>query len=164
VNIHVRNDWKERILHDRHQTVDHFTYAKTEGETHETLRDQRKTELFANDNLTVHADSHTKIEGKMLGKVGTELHIKAGQKVVIEAGTELTLRGGAGWIKLDPSGVRFGGPKVSLGGGGSPGIGSGANPRLPGDALPTDPGFMPVCVECLRKARQLGAPTCGTDA
>jgi type VI secretion system secreted protein VgrG len=126
------------------------------------LSDQRKTELFANDNLTVHADSHTKIDGKMLGSVGTELHIKAGRKVVIEAGTELTLGAGAGWIKLDPSGVRFGGPKINLGGGGSPGNGSGAHPLLPEDAKPTDGGVMPVCVECLKKARQLGSPTSGS--
>lgn len=160
VNIHVKNDWKEHILHDRHQTVENFTYTETRGETHETLRDRRKTELFANDNLTIHADSHTKVDGKMLGKVGTELHIYAGQKVVIEAGTELTLRGGAGWIKLDPSGVRFGGPKVNLGGGGSPGNGSGANPLLPDESHVAPAPPAPIFVETLRKASANAAGVC----
>ena len=166
VNLHVKNDWKKHVLHDWHQTVDHFTYVKTEGETHETLRDQRKTELFANDNLTVHADSHTRIDGKMLGKVGTELHIKVGQKVVIEAGTELTLRGGAGWIKLDPSGVRFGGPKVNLGGGGSPGNGSGAKPLLPEGTLGVEAGtgICPTCIYSLYLAQEQDAPFSGTSS
>ena len=53
VNAHVKNDWKEHILHDRHRTVDNFTYTLTKGETHETLKQPRKTELFANDNLTL---------------------------------------------------------------------------------------------------------------
>ncbi len=74
VNVYVKNDWKEHILHDWHQTVDNFTYALTKGETHETLKDQRKTEQFANENLTIHADRHTKIDGKDLAKIGTELH------------------------------------------------------------------------------------------
>ena len=159
-NIHVKNDWKERILHDRHQTVENFTYLETGGETHETLHGQRKTELFANDNLTVYADSHTKVDGKMLGKVGTELHIKAGQKVIIEAGTELTVRGGAGWMKLDPSGVRFGGPKINLGGGGSPGTGTGANPLLPDDSKVAPPPPAPIFVETLRKASANAAGVC----
>ena len=117
MNIHVKNDWKEHILHDQHRTVDNFTYALTKGETHETLKQPRKTELFANDNLTVHADSHTKVDGKWLGKAGVEIHLHAGEKMVLEAGTEMTLKAGGSWIKLDPSGVRMGGSRINLGGG-----------------------------------------------
>ena len=131
VNIHVKNDWKEHILHDQHRTVDNFTYTLTKGETHETLKQPRKTELFANDNLTVHADSHTKVDGKWLGKAGVEIHLHAGEKMVLEAGTEMTLKAGGSWIKLDPSGVRMGGSRINLGGGGGPGSGSGAAPELP---------------------------------
>ena len=131
VNIHVKNDWKEHILHDQHRTVDNFTYTLTRGETHETLKQPRKTELFANDNLTVHADSHTKVDGKWLGKAGVEIHLHAGEKMVLEAGTEMTLKAGGSWIKLDPSGVRMGGSRINLGGGGGPGSGSGAAPELP---------------------------------
>ena len=139
VNIHVKNDWKEHILHDQHRTVDNFTYTLTKGETHETLKQPRKTELFANDNLTVHADSHTKVDGKWLGKAGVEIHLHAGEKMVLEAGTEMTLKAGGSWIKLDPSGVRMGGSRINLGGGGGPGSGSGAAPELPTpSALPSE--------------------------
>ncbi len=143
VNAYVKHDWKEHILHDAHRTVDHFTYLDTRGETHETLQNQRKTELFANDNLTVHADSHTKVDGRWLGKAGTEIHLYAGQKMVLEAGTELTVKAGGSWIKIDPSGIRMGGGSVRLGGGGSPGSGSGARPLLPGDAILMEEGTAP---------------------
>ena len=131
VNIHVKNDWKEHILHDQHRTVDNFTYALTRGETHETLKQPRKTELFANDNLTVHADSHTKVDGKWLGKAGVEIHLEAGDKMILEANAELTVKAGGSWIKLDPSGVRMGGAKIYLNGGGDPGNGTPAEPKLP---------------------------------
>ena len=131
VNIHVKNDWKEHILHDQHRTVDNFTYTLTKGETHETLKQPRKTELFANDNLTVHADSHTKVDGKWLGKAGVEIHLEAGDKMILEANAELTVKAGGSWIKLDPSGVRMGGAKIYLNGGGDPGNGTPAEPKLP---------------------------------
>ena len=131
VNVHVKNDWKEHILYDQHRTVDNFTYTLTKGETHETLRQPRKTELFANDNLTVHADSHTKIDGKWLGKAGTEIHLEAGDKMILEANAELTVKAGGSWIRIDASGVRMGGAKIYLNGGGDPGNGMPAEPKLP---------------------------------
>ena len=164
VNIHVKNDWKEHILHDQHRTVDNFTYALTKGETHETLKQPRKTELFANDNLTVHADSHTKVDGKWLGKAGVEIHLHAGEKMVLEAGTEMTLKAGGSWIKLDPSGVRMGGSRINLGGGGGPGSGTPAAPLLPEASIPTDPGTCPTCMAALEAAEQQDAPFSGSCA
>ena len=155
MNIHVKNDWKEHILHDQHRTVDNFTYTLTRGETHETLKQPRKTELFANDNLTVHADSHTKVDGKWLGKAGVEIHLHAGEKMVLEAGTEMTLKAGGSWIKLDPSGVRMGGSRINLGGGGGPGSGSGAAPELPGESITTEAGTAPRKVDMCRMRQAL---------
>jgi predicted transglutaminase-like cysteine proteinase len=51
--------------------------------------------------------------------------------MVLEASMELTVKAGGSWIKIDPSGIRMGGRKVNLGGGGSPGNGSGVSPELP---------------------------------
>ena len=138
VNAHVKNDWKEHILHDQHRTVDNFTYTLTKGETHETLKQPRKTELFANDNLTVHADSHTKVDGKWLGKAGVEIHLEAGDKMILEANAELTVKAGGSWIKLDPSGVRMGGSRINLGGGGGPGD---SLPRRAGADADADRGY-----------------------
>ena len=173
VNAHVKNDWKDYVIHDRHATTDNFTYVKTKGETHEMLEGERKTEVFANDNLTVHAERHETIDDKWLVKVGDEVHIKAGTKVVIEAGAELTIRGAGSFIKLDASGIIEVGGKIKLNCGGSPGEGSGSSPVPPDPAMPVDASFVPgevakppeyeekdPMVEALEQAGALAQPLC----
>ncbi len=159
VNAHVKNDWKEHILHDRHRTVDNFTYALTRGETHETLKQQRKTELFANDNRTVHADSHTQVDGKWLGKAGTEIHLEGGLKIVLEAGAELTLKAGGSWLTINGAGVSADGAAVCLNSGGGPGDGTPADPLLPEGSVAPEEGQAPPCqITTLRAA--VGLPFC----
>ena len=159
VNAHVKNDWKEHILHDRHRTVDNFTYALTRGETHETLKQQRKTELFANDNRTVHADSHTQVDGKWLGKAGTEIHLEGGLKIVLEAGAELTLKAGGSWLTINGAGVSADGAAVCLNSGGGPGDGTPAEPLLPEGSVAPEEGQAPPCqITTLRAA--VGLPFC----
>ena len=160
VNAHVKNDWKEHILHDRHRTVDNFTYALTRGETHETLKQQRKTELFANDNRTVHADSHTQVDGKWLGKAGTEIHLEGGLKIVLEAGAELTLKAGGSWLTINGAGVSADGAAVCLNSGGGPGDGTPAEPLLPeGSVVPDVPPRLRV--SCLQEAARKHRPVVG---
>ena len=160
VNAHVKNDWKEHILHDRHRTVDNFTYALTRGETHETLKQPRKTELFANDNRTVHADSHTQVDGKWLGKAGTEIHLEGGLKIVLEAGAELTLKAGGSWLTINGAGVSADGAAVCLNSGGGPGDGTPADPLLPeGSVVPDVPPRLRV--SCLQEAARKHRPVVG---
>lgn len=144
LNIHVNNDWKERALHDRHLTVDNDIFVEIGGESHELYHGPRKTELFSDDNSTVHSDRHEQIDGKWLTKVGDEVHIKAGAKIVLEAGTEITLKAGGSFIKLDPSGMRCRGAQIGLNSGGSPGTGSGAAPKLPLQGKRPPAGTEPV--------------------
>ena len=131
VNVYVKNDWKEHILHDQHRTIDNFSYSLVKGEDQQTVHLDRKVELLSDDHLTVRGDSHTHIRGKWLVRAGREIHSSTGRKTVIEAGTELTIKAGSGFIKIDPSGVYVGGAKVKLNSGGSPGKGTGARPLLP---------------------------------
>jgi type VI secretion system secreted protein VgrG len=135
VNIHVKNDWKEHILHDKHRTVDNFTYAETEKETHEIMRGKRKTELFANENLTVHGDKHFETDGKHLIYAGDEFHYEAGIKVVLEADAELTLKAGGSYLTFSNAGVFANGTMIRLNSGGSPGTGTGANPLVPTESI-----------------------------
>ena len=130
-NLHVKNDWKEHILRDRHRAVDGSTFLHTKGETHEIRHGQRKTELFANDNLTVHGDSHSEIEGSWLGEAGLELHLESGIKIVLEAGAELELRAGGSNVVLNDAGIFMNGQAIDLNSGGAPGAGTPANPLLP---------------------------------
>ena len=91
VNIHVKNDWKKHILRDRHQTMERNACDEIQGETHVILKDQRKTELFSADHLTVHADSHATVEQQWLMKAGSDIHVDTGQRMLVDAGSELTV-------------------------------------------------------------------------
>ncbi len=131
VNVHVKNDWKEHVLHDQHRTIDNCSYSLIKGEDQQIVEQDRKIELLADDHLTVRGSSHSSIGDKWLVHAGNESHVVAGRKTVIEACTELTIKAGAGFIKIDPSGVYIGGTKVRVNSGGSPGRGAGARPLLP---------------------------------
>tara|TARA_R110000850_G_scaffold274951_2_gene413260 strand:- start:3027 stop:3479 length:453 start_codon:yes stop_codon:yes gene_type:complete len=102
------------------------------AEEHHTTHADRKTELKANDHLTVGSTQHVSLGKGYLVAAGREIHLKAGQKMVIEAGSEITLKAGGSFIKIDPSGVTLVGPSVKVNSGGSPGNGSGAAPLIPG--------------------------------
>ena len=151
VNIHIKNDWAARVKHDLHRKVDKLSALVTEGETHTKLQDQRKTKLEANENLTVHGDSHGEIEKNWLGDAGTEFHLESGIKIVMEAGSELTLKAGGSWLKLDSSGIH-GGPKVFPNSGNSPSPGTPANPLLPGEAIVPAVPLSPICPDCMESA------------
>ena len=165
VNIHVKNDWKEHILHDLHRTVDNNVFSEIIGETHRRYRGARKTEISSDDHLTVHADRHAEIKNSWLTKVGDEIHFKAGAKIVLEAGTEITLKAGGTFIKLDPSGMSSVGSEINLNSGGSPGSGSGASPELPDQSVKPDVGTAPVIrniaqVQALSFAQKAAQPLC----
>ena len=149
--LHVKNDWTEHILHDRHRTVDGSTFQRTGEETRERLHGQRRTELFANDNLTVHGDSHGHITGSWLSEAGRELHLESGIKIVLEAGAELTLRVAGSSVVLNDDGVFINGPAINLNSGGSPGSATPADPLLPKGSLP-EPPPLPPCLHCLKAA------------
>jgi len=152
VNIHVKNDWKKHILRDRHQTMERNACDEIQGETHVILKDQRKTELFSADHLTVHADSHATVEQQWLMKAGSEIHVETGQRMLLEAGSELTVKAGGSWLKVDAAGVHVQGDRIDIAGGGKAGKGTSAAPRQPEKAqlpgaeafLPPPPGIPPV--------------------
>src|SRR5690606_27161581 len=91
----------------------------------------RKTEIKADDHLTVANNQHIKLGTAHLLAAGREIHLKAGQKMVIEAGMEITLKAGGRFIKIDPSGVTLVGPQVRMSSCGSPANCSGVSALLP---------------------------------
>ncbi|SFK55622.1 hypothetical protein SAMN04488082_1401, partial [Desulfomicrobium apsheronum] len=153
VNVYVKNDWKEHILHDQHRTVDNFSYSLVKGEDQQTVELNRKIELLSDDHLTVRGSSHRRFGDKWLLDAGNEIHAQAGRKTVIEADAELTIKAGGGFIRIDPSGVYVGGTKVKINSGGSPGLGTGARPLPPADSKMVENGTVPKNqTETLRKA------------
>jgi type VI secretion system secreted protein VgrG len=155
VNVHVKNDWKEHILHDQHRTIDNFSYSLVKGEDHQTVEKHRKVELLSDDHHTVRGSSHGRIDEKWLVRTGFETHLEAGIKTVFEAGSELTIKAGGSFIRLDSSGVTINGARVAFNAGGSPGSGTGAAPLLP--IVSEIPAVPPCpCVECIRQAADDG--------
>ena len=131
VEAHIKNDWREHVLRDKNRTVDGLTRVHTLKETHEKLIGPRKTELHANDNLVVHAASHTAVKNCWLRRIGAETHLYAGENAVFEAKETATLKGGGSWINLDASGVAVGGARIMLGGGATGTARKAPAPQLP---------------------------------
>jgi type VI secretion system secreted protein VgrG len=167
VNVHVKNDRKDHILHDRHLTVDNFRYTRIVpegegggGECHIKVEGPRKAELLAEDHLTVRGDQHTHRKSSWLVKAGQEIHLESLMKAVIEAGADLTLKVGPSFIHLAGGNVEIVGPMVSINSGGSPGEGTPAEPLLPEGAKTPPPG-VPINYSCFTKANELSAPFLG---
>ncbi|WP_339652492.1 type VI secretion system tip protein TssI/VgrG, partial [Halopseudomonas pelagia] len=173
IYLHAQRDWDENIEHDqkirvgnqRHDRVEANSYSEFVAEEHHTTHADRKTELKANDHLTVGTSQHIKLGNAQLAKASREIHLKAGQKMVIEAGSELTLKANGSFIKIDASGVTVVGPTIRQNAGGSPGSGSGAAPLLPGDVLAadTDVAGKPLLAaqkQALRRAAITAQPVC----
>ncbi|MDR0323329.1 MAG: type VI secretion system tip protein VgrG, partial [Treponema sp.] len=121
VNAYVKNDWKEYILNEKHETVDKL----------------RSTQLKDEDHLIVHKDRHAEYKTKWLAKAGLEIHFESGEKIVFGADDELTLKVGGSFIKLAGGDVTIVGAQVKINSGGSPGTGSNIEPEealLPGES------------------------------
>lgn len=139
----IENDQKIRVGHERHDRVEANSYSEFMAEEHHTTHGERKTEIKANDHLTVGTSQHIKLGTGQFIEAGNEIHYYAGSKVVIDAGMELTAKGGGSFLKLDPSGVTLSGPGIKINSGGSPGKGAGIGikkPGLPGAALTDEAG------------------------
>ncbi|MGY2293679.1 type VI secretion system tip protein VgrG, partial [Pseudomonas sp. SDO528_S397] len=119
-------------------TVEANTYSEFKVEEHHTVYADRKVEARADDHLTVAANQHVKIGTGQFIEAGQEIHLSSGIKLVLEAGSELTLKAAGSFVKIDGRGVTFGGPLITVNGGGSPGSGSGAAPLLPGPLKQAD--------------------------
>ncbi|KAA0696219.1 type VI secretion system tip protein VgrG [Halopseudomonas laoshanensis] len=158
IYLHAQRDWDENIEHDqkirvgneRHDRVEANSYSEFIAEEHHTTHADRKSEIKANDHLTVGTSQHIKLGTAQLTKAGREIHLKAGQKMVIEAGNELTLKAGGSFIKIDASGVTLVGPTIRQNAGGTAGKGSGIGiqlPVIPAAAAQTETGAILFAVQ-----------------
>ncbi|WKC38846.1 type VI secretion system tip protein TssI/VgrG [Ectopseudomonas chengduensis] len=169
IYVHAQRDWDENIEHDqkirvgneRHDTVEANAYSHFKAEEHRTTHGDRKTEIKANDHVTVGDSQHIKLGNGQFIKAGQEIHLSSGLKVVLEAGSELTLKGGGSFIKLDGGGVTLVGPVIKINSGGAPGSGSGAAPILPGAVRPADADKAgELLIQAQKQALQRKQPLC----
>lgn len=177
IYLHAQRDWEQHIRHDqtlhvghqRHDTVVANSYSEFKAEEHHTTHGDRRSEVRADDHLSIGASRHTSIGTGQFTEAGDEIYYHAGSKVVIDAGMELTASGGGSWLKLDPGGVSLSGATIKINSGGAPGTGSGIQikpPVIPSAANQDKAGAKPqlalanVQLQMARKARQLGASRC----
>ncbi|WP_139831920.1 MULTISPECIES: type VI secretion system tip protein TssI/VgrG, partial [unclassified Pseudomonas] len=133
IYIHAQRDWDENIEHDqkirvgneRHDTVEANTLSEFKVEEHRITHLDRKSEMRANDHLTVGVTQHVKVGTGQFVEAGTEIHYHAGEKVVIEGGMELTAKAGGSFVKVDAGGVTISGAEVKANSGGARGAGTG---------------------------------------
>src|SRR5690606_28270724 len=127
--IHAQRDWDQNIQHDQkvrvgnerherieanrytenlavathrnhHERIEANRYTENLAEEHHRTHADRRTEIKADDHLTVAGSQHIKAGTAQLTKAGREIHLKAGQKMVIEADSELTLSAGGSFIRI----------------------------------------------------------------
>ncbi|SDZ68418.1 Phage-related baseplate assembly protein [Pseudomonas sp. NFIX28] len=140
IYLHAQRDWDENVEHDqrirvgnqRHDTVEANALTELKAEEHRITHLDRKSEIRANDHLTVAVTQHAKLGTAQFVEAGQEIHYKAGDKVVAEAGSELTAKAGGSFVKLDGGGVTISGADVKINSGGAPGTGTGIAALLPG--------------------------------
>ncbi|PKL95003.1 MAG: type VI secretion system tip protein VgrG, partial [Gammaproteobacteria bacterium HGW-Gammaproteobacteria-9] len=122
----------------------------------------RKTEIRANDHLTVGNTQHLKIGTGQFIEAGNEIHYYAGSKVIIDAGMELTASGGGSFLKLDPGGVTLSGATIRMNSSGAPGKGAGLKilaPVMPWLAASAVAGTLtsPALINMSRQLKQAAA-------
>ncbi|MGP6426947.1 type VI secretion system tip protein VgrG, partial [Pseudomonas pharyngis] len=130
----------------------------------------RKSEMRANDHLTVGVTQHVKVGTGQFVEAGTEIHYHAGDKVVIEGGMELTAKAGGSFVKVDAGGVTISGAEVKANTGGAPGVGTGIGilePVIPWLAAKDKAGALLVpaaaqmaLAKAARKAGDTRCPIC----
>jgi len=167
--IHAQRDWdqnvqrdqKIRVGNERHERIEANRYTENLAEEHHTAHGDRKTEIKADDHLTVATSQHVKLGQGQFIEAGQEIHLSSGMKIVLEAGSEITFKVGGSFVKLDPSGVSLVGASVKINSGGSPGQGSGAKPKVPGETVAADSDVGgAVLAPAQRQALQKRTPLC----
>ncbi|MCU7262609.1 type VI secretion system tip protein TssI/VgrG, partial [Pseudomonas koreensis] len=146
IYLHAQRDWDENIEHDqkirigneRHDTVEANVLSEFKVEEHRITYLDRKSEMRADDHLTVGVTQHVKVGTAQFVEAGTEIHYHAGDKVVVEGAMELTAKAGGSFIKVDVGGVTISGSEVKVNSGGGPGAGSGIAIKLPTPVTPAD--------------------------
>lgn len=134
LEVRVKNDHKEWIGNDSHHQVNKSRQAKIGKDEHVYIEGNLNQEIGKSLSRNIGKESHTDIKKNLKAQAQT-LHLKAGIKVVVQAGVELTLKGGAGFIKMDPSGVTIQGPMVRINTGCSASAAQGASPTSPGKTI-----------------------------
>ncbi len=131
MDIRVKNDCMETILHDRHLIVDSDQFEEVRKDKHLKVKYNHNEDIGGTMSLKIGVDHQEKVGTAYNLDAGTSVHIKAGTSAVIEAGTMLTLKVGGNFVNINSGGVFIKGTMVMINSGGAAGSGPGASPEAP---------------------------------
>ncbi|OCR24372.1 type IV secretion protein Rhs, partial [Pseudomonas syringae] len=166
IAIRAQRDWKEHVLNDQSIQVDNqrsvlvtgLSSHELQGEEHHLTLGARKTQVLADDSLTVVGNQHISAANHLVSAAG-QVHLNSKMNIVTDAGMTATIKAGGHWISITPAGI-FTSVPILLGGVPMPGI-----PAVPG--LPTAliakaaaPGIPSLIPSKQLKAIEGGAPFC----
>ncbi|WP_341520543.1 type VI secretion system tip protein VgrG [Pseudomonas sp. G.S.17] len=133
IAIRAQRDWKEHVLNDQSIQVDNqrsvlvtgLSSHELQGEEHHLTLGPRKTQVLADDSLTVVGNQHISASSYLVSAAG-QVHLNSKLDVVIDAGMTATIKAGGQWINITPVGI-FSSVPIFLGGAPMPGL-----PAVPG--------------------------------
>lgn len=143
VDLHVQNDWREWIGHERHRIVHGNQQESIRQDLHVSVAQNHNRNIGQTWSQDVGRDQQISIKGSCHEQAGRDISLKAGMQLVIEAGVELVLKVGGSLVKLDPSGVTIKGAMVRINSGGAALPASAAAPVAPLAAIAADSGDGP---------------------
>ena len=130
IEIQVKNDRKETIVHDRHLQVKNNKYEKIDADRHETvgkshfekIATDRNVDVGGKEAIHVTSSQSVKVDGAMIHEVGGNFSNKVTGKfsvsatgdVVIESSASITLKVGGSSVFIDASGVEITGPAIKV--------------------------------------------------
>ncbi len=135
ISIRAQRNWSEHVLNDQSIQVDNQRKVKVtglsshelHGEEHHLTHGARKTQVLADDSLTVAGNQHISAANRLVS-AAQEIHLAAGQNMIIDATLSTTIKAGGHWISITPAGI-FTSVPILLGGVPVPGMP--AVPSLP---------------------------------
>ena len=131
MDIRVKNDSMETIMHDRHLIVESEQFEEVRKDKHLKVKYNHNEDIGGTMSLKIGVSHEEKVGTAFNVDAGTAVHIKAGTSAVIEAGAMLTLKVGGNFVNINSGGVFIKGTMVMINSGGAAGSGAGANPEAP---------------------------------
>lgn len=128
IAIRAQRDWAEHVLNDQSIQVDNqrsvqvggLSSHELHGEEHHLTHGARKTQVLADDSLTVGGNQHISAANHLVS-AAQQVHLAAGQHMIVDATLSTTIKAGGHWISITPAGI-FTSVPVMLGGTPMPGM------------------------------------------
>jgi len=177
LDVRIKNDAKELIVHDRHLRVDNNQLERVNRDKHLIVGGDKNEDVTGTVSLTSQ-NTQNKVKQNYALDATSEVHIKGGMNLVLESNTSVTMKAGGSFIQLSSAGIFIKGTAVMINSGGSAGSGSGASPNAPEEAIeaddavagekapaikpppPPNPSKKSPMGEMLSKASKNGTPFC----